>query len=123
MYQSRELPAYIEREVQDLDPTRDFALVLVDAQGEIRAAADMHVDAMDANEAEFGLIVGQTIAGNRLGTLLMERLLAEARRRALVLRGLVLRTNGRMVELCRALGAEVAVSTDDPTMLAVRFPG
>lgn len=122
MYQSRELPAYIEQEVRELDATRNVAFVLTDPAGEIRAVADMHIAVPEGTEAEFGLIVGKAIAGNGLGRLLMERLLAEARRRRLILSGLVVRTNGRMVELCRALGAEVAVAPDDPTMLTVRFP-
>lgn len=123
MYQSRALPAYIEREVSELDPDRSAAFVLVDEDGEIRGVADMHIERPGGHEAEFGLIVGKAIAGNGLGRLLMRRLLDEANRRGLVLHGVVLRTNVRMVELCTALGAQLAVTPDDATLLAVTFPG
>lgn len=119
-HQSKELPAFIEHEVRTLDPERDIAFVLEDA-GEIRAVADMHLDRPGGAEAEFGLIVGQRIAGNGLGTLLMRRLLREARRRGVTLRGDVLRDNGRMLDLCQALGGVATADPADPTLLSVEF--
>jgi acetyltransferase len=122
LHQSRELPAFIADEVRTLDPERDVAFVLEDAGGEIRAVADLHLEDAGVPEAEFGLIVGQAIAGHGLGTLLLRRLLAEARRRGLVLRGHVRRDNVRMLELCHALGGSAAVAPDEPELLSVRFP-
>lgn len=80
LHLSRELPAFIENEVRELDPACDSAFVL-EHEGEIRAVADLHVERSDRAQAEFGLIVGQAVAGHGLGRLLMERLLMEARRR------------------------------------------
>lgn len=121
LHQSRELPAFIEREVRELDPARDAAFVLEDAANEIRAVADLHVDPSDPTRAEFGLIVGQAIAGHGLGRMLMERLLIEARGRGLTLHGIVRRDNARMLDLCRALGGTAAVDTGEPGLMAVRF--
>lgn len=121
LHQSRELPAFIADEVRTLDPERDVALVLEDATGEIRAVADLHVEASGEPEAEFGLIVGQAIAGHGLGRLLMLRLLAEARRRKLALNGFVRTDNARMLDLCRALGGTISNEPDEPDVLRVRF--
>lgn len=121
LHQTRELPAFVEDNVLALDPARDAALVLEEA-GEIRAVADLHLLRDDAREAEFGLIVGQAIAGHGLGTLLMQCLLDEAARRGLdVLRGFVRADNARMLELCRNLGASVHANLDDATLLEVEF--
>jgi GNAT superfamily N-acetyltransferase len=121
LHQSRELPAFIADEVRTLDPERDVAFVLEDATGEIRAVADLHVEEFGKPEAEFGLIVGHAIAGHGLGRLLMLRLLAEARRRELVLNGFVRSDNARMLELCRALGGTTNNEPDEPDVLRVRF--
>lgn len=120
-YRSRELPASVMAQVRGFDPAREAAFVVEDA-GEIRAVADLHADAPDAREAEFGLIVGKAISGHGIGRLLMLRLLDEARRRRLTaLLGDVRADNGRMLELCRTLGATVAPDPDDPSILRVRF--
>lgn len=120
LHQSRELPAFIEDEVRELDPARDTAFVLDDG-GEIRAVADLHIEPADPTQAEFGLIVGQAIAGHGLGRLLMQRLLAEAREHGLTLNGIVRRDNQRMLDLCRALGGTASVAPDEPTLMTVRF--
>jgi acetyltransferase len=122
LHQSRELPAFIADEVRTLDPARDVAFVLEDTDGEIRAVADLHVEDSAMPEAEFGLIVGQAIAGHGLGRLLMLRLLAEARGRGLSLRGFVRCDNVRMLELCRVLGGTASVEPGEPDLLSVRFP-
>lgn len=122
-HRPRELPVSVQRHVRTLDPACDAAFVLDDG-GEIRAVADLHVQRPDSREAEFGLIVGKAIAGHGLGTLLMQRLLAEAGRRALTLRGFVRRDNERMLELCRALGGAMSADPDDPAIVSVSFaPG
>ena len=121
LHQSRELPAFIENEVRELDPVRDAAFVLEAVDGEIRAVADLHVDASDPTRAEFGLVVGQAIAGHGLGRLLMQRLLMEARHRGLALHGSVRRDNARMLDLCRSLGGTATVEPGEPGLMAVRF--
>lgn len=121
LHQSRELPAFIESEVRELDPARDAAFVLEDSNHEIRAVADLHVDPSGPTQAEFGLIVGQAIAGHGLGRLLMERLLVEARRRGVALHGIVRRDNTRMLDLCWSLGGTTAVEAGEPGLMAVHF--
>lgn len=120
LHQSRELPAFIENEVRELDPAHDTAFVLDDG-GEIRAVADLHVEPSDPSQAEFGLIVGQAIAGHGLGRLLMQRLLTEARQHGLTLNGIVRRDNRRMLDLCHALSGTASVAPGEPTLMAVRF--
>lgn len=120
MHQSRNLPDFIEHEVRMLDPARDAAFVLEHA-GEIRAVADLHTTRGGAREAEFGLIVGKAVAGFGLGTLLLQQLIAEARVRKVDLVGLVRRDNGRMLDLCRALGGTARNDPDDVSLLRVRF--
>ena len=120
MHLSRELPALVEDEMRTLDPARDAAFVLEDDIG-IRAVADLHATTPDAGQAEFGLIVGKAIAGHGLGSLLLQQLLAEARRRGLALVGSVRRDNMRMLELCRALGGAMTPTPDDATLMEVRF--
>jgi acetyltransferase len=120
-YRSRELPASVMAQVRGFDPTRDAAFV-VDDGGEIRAVADLHANAPDAQEAEFGLIVGKAISGHGIGRLLMLRLLDEARRRGLTaLLGDVRADNGRMLDLCRTLGAAISPDPDDRSVLRVCF--
>lgn len=120
-YRSHELPASVTAQVRDLDPARDAAFVIDDA-GEIRAVADLHAEQPNAREAEFGLIVGKAISGHGLGKLLMQRLLAEARRRGLAwLRGSVRADNARMLELCRDLGATATSDPGDPSIRSVTF--
>lgn len=121
LHQSRELPVFLADEVRELDPARDSAFVLEDADGEIRAVADLHVEVAGMPEAEFGLIVGQAIAGHGLGTLLMQHLLADARHRGLALRGFVRRDNPRMLELCRALGGTATAEPGEADLFSVRF--
>lgn len=119
-YRSRELPVSVQAQVRALDPILDAAFVLDDA-GEIRAVADFHLSNPQAREAEFGLIVGKAIAGRGLGTLLLQRLLAEARARGLGLCGLVRSDNARMLELCHSLGATTGSDGADPGVRVVRF--
>lgn len=119
-YRSRALPASVQAQVRNLDPALDAGFVL-EAAGEIRAVADLHLETPTSPEAEFGLIVGQAVAGRGLGGRLLQRLLDEAHRRGVTLVGLVLRDNGRMLELCRRLGGTMETDPDDPQVLRVRF--
>ncbi|MGN6190737.1 MAG: GNAT family N-acetyltransferase [Rhodanobacteraceae bacterium] len=120
-YRSRELPASVQAQVRGLDSARDAAFV-VDDDGEIRAVADLHMASTNARTAEFGLIVGKAISGHGLGKRLMLKLLDEARRRGLAaLHGNVRADNGRMLDLCRELGATITPDPDDAGVLCVRF--
>lgn len=120
-HRSRELPASVQAQVRGLDPARDAAFVVDDA-GEIRAVADLHMPAPDSRTAEFGLIVGKAISGHGIGRRLMLKLLDEARRRRLAaLHGSIRADNGRMLDLCRELGATITPDPDDAGVSRVRF--
>lgn len=119
-YRSRELPVSVQALVENLDPARDAGFVL-EAAGEIRAVADLHLDSPGAPTAEFGLIVGQAVAGHGLGRLLLQRLLDEASARRVDLLGLVRSDNARMLDLCRRLGGVATTDKDDPRVRHVCF--
>ena len=91
-----------------IDYDREMALVAIapgedDADvlyGVVRIIADP-----DNRRAEFAIIVDSAIKGQGLGGLLMQKILAYARRRGIgEIFGDVLRENQRMLELCEDLG-------------------
>lgn len=103
-----------------LDPTSAVAYVAVDADGEIRGDARFYVEAGD--RAEFALIVDPSLVGLGVGHALMQRLLAEARRRGLSqLWGSVLTENATMLDFAQRLGAERVAIADEPDRVRVHF--
>jgi acetyltransferase len=98
------------------DDARHLALVATpaDRAGEIVASA-MLVTEPDGAAAEFGIIVAQVAAGQRLGTHLLDCLADHARERGVrALYGLILAENGRMIDLARRLGFTVRADRDEP---------
>jgi acetyltransferase len=74
----------------------------------------------DNIQAEFAVIVRTDVAGKGLGRLLMERILAHARRRGIgEVYGEVLAENTGMLELTRRLGFAVAASPDSSSVMHV----
>jgi GNAT superfamily N-acetyltransferase len=74
-------PAAAER-LARVDPDTTTAWVAVDADGEIRGEARLHVDAV-TDSAEFGVAVDPAFTSQGVGRALMRRLLEDARRRDL----------------------------------------
>ncbi len=105
----------------NVDETAGAAFVATDADGEIRGEARMYVDAT-GERAEFALVVDPTLVGLGVGHALMQRLLAEARRRALSeLWGSVLTENATMLDFASGLGAERIAVAGEPDLLRVSF--
>lgn len=77
----------------------------------------------DMQSAEFAILVHHSLAGQGLGRLLMERMIAWARSRGIrEIAGDVLARNTAMVSLCRDLGFRVKSNAQDATVLRVVLP-
>jgi acetyltransferase len=83
--------------------------------GEARYAANP-----DGRSCEFGVVIADDWHGSGIAGLLMQALIEFAReRRFETMEGLVLRDNRDMLKFMRALGFEIAVAPDDPTLARV----
>jgi acetyltransferase len=68
------------------------------------------------------VIVRTDVAGRGLGMLLMQHILAHARRRGIgEVHGDILAENVQMLDLCRRLGFAIAPSADDPAIMQARY--
>ena len=77
--------------------------------GVIRLMADP-----DNRRAEFAVVVRDDVAGQGLGTLLMQKIIAYAKARGLgEIFGDVLAENDTMLDLCRRLGFTIAPAATD----------
>lgn len=75
----------------------------------------------DNARAEFAVIVRTDVTGRGLGMMLMERIIAHARRRGIgELYGDILAENVQMLDLCRRLGFALAPCADDPAIVRAR---
>ena len=115
------LPHPLAARFTQIDYDREMALVLtppgptVDIWGVVRIHADP-----DLTRAEFAVLVRQEFAHRGLGTLLMQRIIAYAKRRGIgELYGMVLRENRKMLQLSRELGFKVEIDSDDPSYVSV----
>lgn len=104
-----------------VDPETASAFVVVDADGEIRGDARLHVDPV-TESAEFGVAVDPAYTNQGIGWRLMQRLFDDARRRGLCeLWGDVLTANQTMLDFAKAMGAERRPLADEPGVLRVSF--
>jgi acetyltransferase len=106
-----------------IDYDREMALVLAErgAPGKAAIGGVARLAADPDNErAEYAIIVGRELTGQGLGRLMMERLIAYAKKRGIgELYGDVLRKNTAMLSLCRKLGFVEKPLPDDPTIVQV----
>ncbi|HEY6894789.1 MAG TPA: GNAT family N-acetyltransferase [Rhodanobacteraceae bacterium] len=117
-----ELSAEMAERLTHLDPETATALVVIDADGEIRGDARLHVDAA-TDSAEFGVAVDPEFTNQGIGWRLMERLFDDAKRRGLhELWGDVLAENHTMLDFAKAMGAERRPLENEPGVIRVRFP-
>jgi acetyltransferase len=103
-----ELPEAFAIALCDIDPQHAVAFVLIDGPDtpdpEIHAVARAFIDPVTL-AAEFALVVQHRYAGQRLGAMLMQRLIDACHDRgAIEMWGDVLSENGAMLELCDFLG-------------------
>lgn len=113
-------PEMAERLTQ-IDPDVATALVVVDADGEVRGDARLHVDAA-TDSAEFGVVVDPDFTNQGIGWRLMQRLLEDAKRRGVYeLWGDVLVENHTMLDFAKAMGAERRPLEHEPGVMRVTF--
>ncbi|HEY6599390.1 MAG TPA: GNAT family N-acetyltransferase, partial [Pseudomonadales bacterium] len=115
------LPHPLAARFTQIDYDRDMALVLTPAgsPNDIWGVVRIHADP-DLTRAEFAILVRHEFAQRGLGTLLMQRIIAYAKRRGIrELFGLVLRENRQMLQLSRELGFRVETDRDDPSYVSV----
>lgn len=105
-----------------LDYDRDMAFALVDpAEGEheIHAIARLSGDA-DNRDAEYAILVLRHLAGQGVGTRLMQHLIDYARQHGIArIYGTVLADNHAMLSVCRKLGFRLRRDPDDPALVEV----
>ncbi|HEY9012093.1 MAG TPA: GNAT family N-acetyltransferase, partial [Devosia sp.] len=91
--------------LSQLDYDRDIAFVAIDQHDGSLAAVVRYAADPDHIDAEFGALVRSDLQGIGLGHYLMQRLIDYARADGLqTLTGVMLRENGKMIELARRLG-------------------
>jgi acetyltransferase len=72
------------------------------------------------NEAEFGVLVGDTFQGRGLGTVVLQRLIEVGRAEGLDhIIGYILPDNGAMLNLAKELGFKLHRDTGDNNVMAV----
>ncbi len=109
----RALPPTLLARLTQIDYDREMAFLLVEKKtGEILGGSRYSADP-DNTRAEFAISVRSDLKGRGLGRLLMQRLIAYARKRGTSeMFGDVLEENGRMLALCRELGFTITPQLD-----------
>lgn len=112
-----ELPAPMAQRLCRIDPAQETAWVLIDERvvpAEMRGVGRIYVDE-SADSAEFSVLVEQNWTHLGLGTLLMQRLVDDCRRRGVAeIWGYVLLENRPMLDLCKELGFVRRPSPNEP---------
>ena len=110
-----------------IDYNREMALIITDpdkvpGEAELYGAVHIHADP-DNETAEYSIIVRHDLTRQGLGRLLMEHVIDYARQRGIdEIVGDVLRENQPMLALCRQLGFEEHVDTQDRDIIRVSLP-
>jgi len=116
-----ELSREAAEQLTTIDPATTIAYVVVDADGEIRAEARIHIDPV-TDSAEFAVAVDPSFTNQGIGRRLMERLVEDTRRRGLYeLWGDVMAENHTMLDFMKRLGAERRAIPDEPGLTRVHF--
>lgn len=112
-----ELPAPMAQRLCRIDPALETAWVLIDESvvpAEMRGVGRIYLDEA-ADSAEFSVLVEQSWTHLGLGTLLMQRLVDDCRRRDVAeIWGYVLLENRPMLDLCKELGFVRRPSPNEP---------
>ena len=126
MHAMAELPDPMARRLCQIDPEQETALALLDDSlrpAEIRGVGRIFVDEA-TDSAEFSVLVEQSWGHLGLGGLLLRRLIEDCRQRGLAeVWGYVLTENQPMLDLCRELGFERQLMSNEPgiTRVALRL--
>lgn len=117
----KRLPPALAERLTHPDRDREMALVVAspDPPGaaEIYAVARLGADA-DPTRAELAIVVRDDLTRQGIGTRLMRRIIADARKRGLkAVYGLVLAENTAMLQLCRHLGFHIGPEPGQAALL------
>jgi acetyltransferase len=119
----KELPPYLRARLTQIDYEREMALVLVSSgpPGQAQIFAVVRISADPDNEnAEFAIAVRDELAGQGIGTRLMEKIIAYSRSRGIRrVIGLVLTENTAMIDICRRLGFRTEHESERPDAVRV----
>lgn len=108
--------------LSQLDYDRDIAFIALDDEDNSLAGVVRYSADPDHNSAEFGLLVRSDLQGIGLGTSLLSRLVEYAAADGLKeLTGIILPENGKMIDLVRRFGFEVAAPAKPDGTLTARF--
>jgi RimJ/RimL family protein N-acetyltransferase len=124
MHPIKELtPAFADK-LANIDPKREFALVLVENlhpdQALIAAVIRAYIDP-SSNNAEFAIIVSHEVGHVGLGQYLLGKAIEWARKKRLdSIYGLVLPDNEPMLKLARKMGFRREVPSEDHDLMIVR---
>ena len=114
-------PAMLSRFTQ-IDYDREMALIaVIDApEGEEMIGVTRYVTLPDGEACEFAIVVGDRWQGRGIARRLLGKLIEVARaRHLLVMQGVTLRENARMIDLARSLGFETRPERDDPELVRI----
>jgi acetyltransferase len=120
-------PAMLARFTQ-VDYDRELAMLALAADpqsptGDKIVGISRYIANYDGESAEFAVVVTDTWQGRGIGRMLMERIIACAKRRGLKrLEGVVLRANRGMIKFAEQLGFEVRDDTEEPEQVTVVLP-
>jgi RimJ/RimL family protein N-acetyltransferase len=104
-------PALIDKLIH-YDPARAMAFIAIEeTSGRMLGVVRLHDDA-NGKDAEFAILVRSRLKGHGLGWLMMEHMIAYAKKKGLkIVHGEILAENTTMLTMCGELGFHV---TDDP---------
>ena len=127
-YRLHELtPAMIARFTQ-VDYDREVALLALEADpaaptGETIVGISRYITNHDGESAEFAVVVTDTWHGRGVGRMLMERIIACAKKKGLKrLEGIVLRANQSMLQFSAELGFQLKDDANEPEQVTVVLP-
>jgi acetyltransferase len=115
-------PEMLSRFTQ-IDYDRELALIgVIDTpEGEKQIGVARYIEMEDGESCEFAIVVADEWQGKGLARRLFKMLIDTARARPglLVMNGITLRENTRMLELARANGFVLSTDPDDPSLVAM----
>jgi acetyltransferase len=105
-----------------IDYARAMAFVAIEeSSGALLGVVRMHANA-NYDTGEFAILVRSDLKGHGLGWVLMQLIIEYARTEGLrTIEGQVLRENATMLAMCRELGFQIGVDSDDPGLAIAKL--